>query len=209
MTTIPDVTMILPPEVITNYTIAGNADIATTKLAQRVLAESIIPLTQARTWDSVAVNLPAAATSDDLGLVSGTFGTNPARITAGDVKALGPTTRRLYLAIPIPANYEDGQTIQLQIRAKMETTVADVSCTLDAEAYVGADGAVGSDLVTTAAQSMNSLSAAAYTFTINATGVDPGDLLEVRLSISSNDAATATAVTPAIYSIALLCDTRG
>ena len=209
MTTVPNVTMILPPEVITNYTIAGNADIATTKLAQRVLAESIVPLTQARTWDSVAVNLPASAASDDLGLVSGTFGTNPARITAGDVKALGATTRRLYLAIPIPANYEDGQTIQLQIRAKMETTVADVSCTIDAEAYVGADGALGSDLVTTAAQSMNSLSAAAYTFTINATGVDPGDLLEVRLSISSNDAATATAVTPAIYSIALLCDTRG
>jgi hypothetical protein len=201
--------MILPPEVITNYTIAGNADIATTKLAQRVLAESIVPLTQARTWDAVATNLPASAASDDLGLVSGTWGTNPARITAGDVKALGATTRRLYLAIPIPANYEDGQTIQLQIRAKMETTVADVSCTIDAEAYVGADGAVGSDLVATVAQSMNSLTAAAYTFTINATGVDPGDLLEVRLSISSNDAATAAAVTPAIYSIALLCDTRG
>jgi hypothetical protein len=209
MTTIPDVTMILPPEVITNYTIAGNADIATTKLAQRVLAESIVPLTQARTWNAVATNLPAAAADDDLGLVSGTWGTDPARITAGNVKTLGATTRRLYLAIPIPANYEDGQTIQLQIRAKMETTVADVSCTIDAEAYVGADGAVGSDLVTTAAQSMNSLTAAAYTFTVNATGVDPGDLLEVRLSISSNDAATATAVTPAIYSIALLCDTRG
>ena len=209
MTTVPNVTMILPPEVITNYTIAGNVDIATTKLAQRVLAESIVSLTQARTWDAVATNLPASASSDDLGLVSGTFGTNPARITAGDVKALGATTRRLYLAIPIPANYEDGQTIQLQIRAKMETTVADVSCTLDAEAYVGADGVLGSDLVATAAQSINSLSAAAYTFTINATSVDPGDLLEVRLSISSNDAATATAVTPAIYSIALLCDTRG
>jgi hypothetical protein len=209
MTTIPDVTMILPPEVITNYTIAGNADIATTKLAQRVLAESIVPLTNARTWDSVAVNLPAAAASDDLGLVSGTWGTNPARITAGNVRTLGATTRRLYLAIPIPANYEDGQTVELHVRAKMETTLADVSCTIDAEAYVGADGALGADLVTTAAQSMNNLSAATYTFTINATGVDPGDLLEVRLSISSNDAATATAVTPAIYSIALLCDTRG
>ena len=209
MTTVPNVTMILPPEVITNYTIAGNADIATTKLAQRALAESIVPLTQARTWNAVATNLPAAAADDDLGLVSGTWGTDPARITAGNVRTLGATTRRLYLAIPIPANYEDGQTVQLQIRAKMETTVADVSCTIDAEAYVGADGAVGSDLVTTAAQSMNSLSAAAYTFTINATGVDPGDLLEVRLSIASNDAATATAVTPAIYSIALLCDTRG
>ena len=209
MTTVPDVTMILPPEVITNYTIAGNADIATTKLAQRVLAESIIPLTQARTWNAVATNLPAAAADDDLGLVSGTWGTDPARITAGNVRTLGATTRRLYVAIPIPANYEDGQTIQLQIRAKMETAIADVSCTIDAEAYVGSDGTVGSDLVTTAAQSMNSLSAAAYTFTINATGVDPGDLLEVRLSIASNDAATATAVTPAIYSIALLCDTRG
>jgi hypothetical protein len=201
--------MILPPEVITNYTIAGNADIATTKLAQRVLAESIVPLTQARTWNAVATNLPAAAASSDLGLVSGTWGTNPVRITAGNVRTIGATTRRLYLAIPIPANYEDGQTIQLQVRAKMETNVADVSCTIDAEAYVGADGVLGSDLVTTDAQSMNSLSAAAYTFTINATGVDPGDLLEVRLSISSNDAATATAVTPAIYSIALLCDTRG
>jgi len=209
MTTVPDVTIILPPEVITNYTIAGNADIATTKLAQRVLAESIVPLTHARTWDAVATNLPAAAASDDLGLVSGTWGTNPARITAGNVRTLGATTRRLYLAIPIPANYEDGQTVELHVRAKMETTLADVSCTIDAEAYVGADGALVADLVTTAAQSMNSLSAATYTFTINAIGVDPGDLLEVRLSISSNDAATATAVTPAIYSIALLCDTRG
>jgi len=209
MTTIPDITMVLPPEVITNYTIAGNADIAYTKIAQRVLAESVIPLTQARVWDAVQTNLPATPASDDLGIITGTWGTNPVRITAGDVKALGSTTRRLYLAIPIPSNYEDGQTIQLRIRAKMETTVADTSCTIDAEAYVGSDGALGSDLVTTAAISMNSLSAANYDFTINATGVDPGDLLEVRLSIASNDAATATAVTPAIYSISLLCDTRG
>jgi hypothetical protein len=209
MTTIPDITMVLPPEVITNYTIAGNADIAYTKIAQRVLAESVISLTQARVWDAVQTNLPATPASDDLGIITGTWGTNPVRITAGDVKALGSTTRRLYLAIPIPSNYEDGQTIQLRIRAKMETTVADTSCTIDAEAYVGSDGALSSDLVTTPATSMNSLSAANYDFTINATGVDPGDLLEVRLSIASNDAATATAVTPAIYSVSLLCDTRG
>jgi hypothetical protein len=209
MTTIPNTTIILPPEVITNYTIAGNADIAYTKIAQRVLAESVIPLTQAKVWDAVQTNLPATPASDDLGIITGTWGTNPVRITAGDVKALGSTTRRLYLAIPIPSNYEDGQTIQLRIRAKMETTVADNSCTIDAEAYVGSDGALGSDLVTTTAASMNSLSAANYDFTINATGVDPGDLVEVRLSIASNDAATATAVTPAIYSVSLLCETRG
>ena len=209
MTTIPNTTIILPPEVITNYTIAGNADIAFTKIAQRVLAESVIPLTQARVWDAVQTNLPATPATDDLGIVTGTWGTNPARITAGDVKALGSTTRRLYLAIPIPANYEDGQTIQLRIRAKMETTVSDGTCTIDAEAYVGSDGSLGSDLVTSPAVSMNSLTAANYDFTINATGVDPGDLLEVRISIAASDTATATAVTPAIYSISLLCDTRG
>ena len=208
MTTVQDVTMILPPEVITNYTIAGNADIATTKLAQRVLAESVIPFTSLRVWDAVASNLPSAAAADDLGLVTGTWATNPVRVTAGDVKTTG-STRRLYFAVPIPANYEDGQTIQVRIRAKMETTVADTSCTIDLEAYVGTSGTLGSDLVTTAAQSMNSLTAASYDFTINPTGVDPGDLLECRLSIAYNDAATATAVTPAVYKIALLCDTRG
>ena len=208
MTTVPNVTMILPPEVITNYTIAGNADIAPTKLAQRVLAETVVPLVNAKTWDSVATNLPAVASSDDLGMVTGTWGTNPVRITAGDVKTLN-STRRLYFAVPIPANYEDGQTIQVRIRAGMETTVASVACTLDLEAYVGSSGSLGSDLVTTAAQSMNALAAASYDFTINATGVDPGDLLECRLSIAYNDAATATAVTPAVYKIALLCDTRG
>ena len=208
MTTVQDVTMILPPEVITNYTIAGNADIATTKIAQRVLAESVIPLTNLRVWDAVASILPSAAAADDLGLVTGTWGTNPVRVTAGDVKTTG-STRRLYFAVPIPANYEDGQTIQVRIRAKMETTVADTSCTIDLEAYVGTSGTLGSDLVTTAAQSMNSLTAASYDFTINPTGVDPGDLIECRLSIAYNDAATATAVTPAVYKIALLCDTRG
>ena len=208
MTTVQDVTMILPPEVITNYTIAGNADIATTKIAQRVLAESVIPLTNLRVWDAVASILPSAAAADDLGLVTGTWGTNPVRVTAGDVKA-SSSTRRLYFAVPIPANYEDGQTIQVRIRAKMETTVADTSCTIDLEAYIGTSGTLGSDLVTTAAQSMNSLTAASYDFTINPTGVDPGDLLECRLSIAYNDAATATAVTPAVYKIALLCDTRG
>mgnify|MGYP003147995460 CR=1 FL=1 len=37
--------------------------------------EQVIPLTQWRTWDDIAVNLPANPASDDLGLVSGTFAT--------------------------------------------------------------------------------------------------------------------------------------
>jgi len=209
MSTIPGVILTLPDQTLTNNDIAGNANIATSKMAQRVLAESVVPVHSFRVWDAVASNPVSAAANDDLGLVTGTWATNPVRLTGGDMKALGATTRRIYFSIPIPANYDDGETIQIRIRAKMETTVADVSCTVDLEAYVGSSGAVGSDLVTTAAQSMNSLTAANFDFTINGASVEPGDLLECRLSIACNDAATATAVTPAVYKVSLLCDTRG
>ena len=209
MSTIPGVILTIPDQTLTNNDIAGNANIATSKIAQRVLAESVVPVHSFRVWDAVASNPVSAAANDDLGLVTGTWATNPVRLTGGDLKALGATTRRIYFSIPIPANYDDGETIQIRVRAKMETSVADVSCTVDIEAYVGSSGAVGSDLVTTAAQSMNSLTAANFDFTINGASVEPGDLLECRLSIACNDSATATAVTPAVYKVSLLCDTRG
>lgn len=209
MSTIPGVILTIPDQTLTNNDIAGNANIATSKIAQRVLAESVVPVHSYKVWDAVASNPVSAAANDDLGLVTGTWATNPVRLTGGDMKALGATTRRIYFSIPIPANYDDGETIQIRVRAKMETTVADVSCTVDLEAYVGSSGSLGSDLVTTAAQSMNSLTAANFDFTINGASVEPGDLLECRLSIACNDAATATAVTPAVYKVSLLCDTRG
>jgi hypothetical protein len=209
MATIPNVILTLPDGNINNIDIAGSANIDPAKMAQRVLAESVVPVHSFRVWDAVTTNPPSAASADDLGLVTGTWGTNPARLTAGDLKAQGATTRRVYFSVPVPANYDDGETIQVRIRAKMETTLADVSCTVDLEAYVGASGAVGSDLVTTSAQSINSLTAANYDFTLSGSGINPGDLIECRLSIACNDAASATAVTPAVYKVSLLCDTRG
>jgi hypothetical protein len=91
----------------------------------------------------------------------------------------------------------------------METTLSDGTCTIDAEAYIANDATLTSDLVATAAQSMNSLTAANYSFTLSSGSIDPGDLLEVRLTVACVDSSTATAVTPAIYEVALLCDTRG
>lgn len=209
MATIPNVILTLPDGNINNIDIAGSANIDPAKMAQRVLAESVVPIHSFRVWDAVTSNPPAAASADDLGLVTGTWGTNPVKLTAGDLKAQGATTRRIYFSVPVPANYDDGETIQVRVRAKMETTLADVSCTVDLEAYVGASGAVGSDLVTTSAQSMNSLTAANYDFTLSGAGINPGDLIECRLSIACNDAASASAVTPAVYKVSLLCDTRG
>ena len=209
-TTIPGVTILIPDGVITDATIGSQAAIATSKLAQQPLQVFPVKLTDARVHDAIATVLSGTPASDDLGLVGGTFGTDSPMLSAGDLKAAGATTRRARLLLPVPANYQDGETIQLRLRCAVETTVADTSCTVDVEVFKGdGTGAVGSDLCTTAAQTINSLTPANVDFTILASGVDPGDLLDVRLSIACTDAATGTAVTPVIYSVTLLCDTRG
>lgn len=208
MATLTNVQITLPDGGISNVDIAANANIEASKMEQRVLAEHHVPVDAFRVWDAIATNPVSTAANDDLGLVTGTWGSAVNKITAGDCKA-ATTTRRIYFSVPVPANYDDGQTIQLKIRAKVETTISDGTCTLDAEAYIANDGTLTSDLVLTAALSMNSLTVANYNFTLSSGAVDPGDLIEVRLTVACVDAATATAVTPAIYEVALLCDTRG
>ena len=208
MATVPNVTIILPDGGLSNPDISANANIASSKMEQRVLAEYRVPTNAFRIWDAITTNPVSAAANDDLGLVTGTWGSGANKITAGECKA-ATTTRHIYFSIPVPPNYDDGQTIQLRVRAKMETTLSDGTCTIDATAYIANDGTLTSDLVATAAQSMNSLTAANYDFTLSSGSIDPGDLLEVRLTVACVDSATATAVTPAIYEVALLCDTRG
>lgn len=208
MATVPNVTIILPDGGLSNPDISANANIASSKMEQRVLAEYRVPTNAFRVWDAITSNPVSAAASDDLGLLTGTWGSAVNKITAGDCKA-ATTTRHIYFSIPVPPNYDDGQTIELRIRAKMETTLSDGTCTIDATAYIANDGTPTADLVATAAQSMNSLTAANYDFTLSSGSIDPGDLLEVRLTVACVDSATATAVTPAIYEVSLRCDTRG
>jgi maleate cis-trans isomerase len=50
---------------------------------------------------------------------------------------------------------------------------------------------------------------AAKSFTITSSGLVAGDVLDIRLTIAVNDAATVTAVTPTIAAIDLLCDIKG
>jgi hypothetical protein len=190
--------------------LAANADVQPAQLAQRVLQGFPVALTSARQWDAMATNLPATAATDDLGLVTGTPGTNAPKITTGDVKALGPTSRKLAFELPVPANYEDGQTIQLVVRTGMETTVADVSATVDVEAWKpNGSGGVGSDLITTSALTTNSLTPSDKTFVIDGSALLKGEKLICVVTFAVNDAATATAVIGAIYSIDFKCDTRG
>jgi hypothetical protein len=168
------------------------------------------PFANFRVFDAFATVLPGTAANDDLGIDTGTFGSAPVMLTGGDMKALGATTRRARLEVPVPECYEAAETLTFILTCGMVTTVADTSCTIDLEVYENdKDGTISADLCATAAQSMNSLTFSEKTFTVTATSLAPGDMLDVRVSITCTDAATGTAVTPKIGGFDLVCDIKG
>lgn len=175
-------------------------------------ANAIFPIQLAdlRVWDAVATNLPGTASSDDLAYATGTFGTAPPVINAGDCKNLGATTRYARFQMQLPECYDSGETITLAISAGMKTTVASSSCTVDVECYkIDKISGIGSDLCATAATTINSLTFATKSFTITSSGLVAGDVFDVRITIACNDTGTGTAVTPTIAAIDLLCDIKG
>ncbi len=187
-----------------------NPAIAVTNLAQQNLQEYVIDLTRFRIHDAFNTNLPGTAADDDLALVGGTLGTNAPSIQAGDLKAAGATSRHARCLFYLPPEYVAAETVQLRFAAGMITTAADTSCTLDVVCYLSdEDNSVSADLCATGATSMNSTSFADLDFTITSSALNPGDMLDFRITVACNDAATGTAVIPCVAAAKALCDTRG
>jgi hypothetical protein len=177
-------------------------------LAQAELQPFSIPLTQWRVWDAFATNLPAAAATDDLGLVGGTWASASPTLQSVDFGGTS-TTAYARAQIILPWEYESGQSVTLRFHAGM-LVVADASCTLDAVVYkTNEEAGIGADICATAAQSINSATFADIDFTITATSLSPGDTLDVRIEVAGTDAGNASAnITAVIGATQLLCDVR-
>ena len=106
-------------------------------------------------------------------------------------------------------DHMSGTVAQLRPEAGGEA----VAATVDVEAYaVDGDGVLGgspTDLCQTAAQSINSLTNAAFDFTLDASGLAAEDEIDVRITIAITDGATATAVIGEIGYVALIADIKG
>lgn len=163
----------------------------------------------ARVWDAPLSFLPTTSSSDDLGFTAGTWGSSGNTIRTSDMKNLGSVTRYSRHIIALPPEYIAGESVVLRVNCGMVTTVASTAATIDAEVYETSGATISADLCATAAQSMNSLTAANRNFTITATNLAPGDILDIRLAVLVNDSATATAVIAAINSIDLVLSVRG
>ena len=168
-----------------------------------------ILMRDARVWDAPLSFLPTTSSSDDLGFTAGTWGSSGNTIRTSDMKNLGSVTRYSRHLIALPPEYIAGESVVLRVNCGMVTTVASTAATIDAEVYETSGATISADLCATAAQSMNSLTAANRNFTITATNLAPGDILDIRLAVLVNDSATATAVIAAINSIDLVLSVRG
>lgn len=194
---------------VKNHHINAAAAIERSKMAQRGLAEDPINLMDLRVWDAVATNLPGTAASDDLGLITGTFATAPVTVQTSDAKTTTVTQRARFI-LPIPLDYDDGQDFKIRANAGMMTTVANGTATIDFEAYVidklGSITGAPTDRVTTAATTINSLTAAAKDFIVDGSAINPSDVLDVRVTIAITDSGTGTAVIGRINNLAIIYD---
>lgn len=165
-----------------------------------------VPLTSFRVHDALQTNLPGTAANDDMAIITGTPGTDAPTLQGVD---FGGTTTDEAAAceLVIPEDYAPGGTLTLRVRAAMLTTVSDGTATVDVNVWKpDGDGAVGSDLCATAAQSINSLTLANKDFTITPTGLVAGDKLMVKLSFAGSDTGNVGVMIPEIQSVTLLYD---
>ena len=194
---------------ITNSGISSTAAIARTKLAQDANKCYTIPIHAFRRWDHMGVNLPEAATEDDMGIITGTPGTDVPTLQGIDFGAAS-TDEKCGFEFCLPAEYDAGQSITLRLRAAILTTVADTSLTVDANCYKSdRDGLAGADIVATAAQNMNTLTPANYDFVVTPTGLTAGDRLLFVLAFAGTDGGNLGVMIPEISQVEVLLDVRG
>lgn len=157
----------------------------TTELDQQVaVVEEVSINNDWRVWDALVTNLAGADGTDDLGLVTGTYlTTNPTfNVTVATPAAAPFYARRSYT---LPKDYVAGTDLVLTLN--VTETVAATTASLDANA-VDQDSPT-LDIVATAAQSVVGAAATNFTFTITGTALVPGDVLDIRISITLTDVA--------------------
>lgn len=159
-----------------------------------------IPFDNFRIYDNIdAILDQAAADDDDLTLIQGTFGTNATTIETIDCGGLADTTQYAAFWFAMPPMYAAGSTVNLKANVGMVTTVADQAATLDFQCYVpdyaNEDATVSTDLITTAATSVNSTTFADKSFVLDddASGyeLDAGTVVQCRMIALCDDDGNA------------------
>ena len=172
--------------------------------------EKVVPFSDFRIWDDNDALLPETPATDDLGLVGGTFATNSRSIQTVDFGGTN-TTAYARADVVIPQDYVAGQSFKLRFHAGMHTTVADTTMTLDLSVYRSdEERGISADLAAAAvANNIKSVTYVDVDFIITATTLEPGDILDVRISMNGVDSGNAGAdISGVIGAIKIVYDGR-
>lgn len=186
-----------------------NTGVPRSQLTQDDLKPYVLDLTMAKVHDARQTDSPGTAANDDMAIITGTPGTDAPTLQGVDFGGTS-TDEKCAFTFVLPAEYVSGETITVRVRGGMVTGVADTACTVDVECWKeNGDGAVGSDICSTAAQSINSLTYANKDFTITPTGLVAGDVLQLRFSFAGSDVGNLVVMIPEISKITVLLDVKG
>lgn len=195
-----------------NLLVAGNLpEYPRTSLALDTNQIIALPLWGWRVWDAVATNLPGTSSSDDLGYITGTHGTAGSYVGTSDLKAAGSTTRYARFLAVLPPEYSAAATVSIRFSAGCITTLADTTATLnvDAREVSRSDGTVGSNLYAGAALDIRSVTFAEKQFALTSAALTAGDMLDIKVTMIINDAATVTPVIGAFRAAEIYTSIRG
>lgn len=130
-------------------------------------------------WQTI---VDASPGSSLLGLAATTAGVN----LVGNQASGNTKSDYAQIEMVLPAWYVPGAAISVRLRAKWSTTLLTASSKVDVEVKVAADGTLGSDICTTAAQQVTT-SFVAYDFVVTPTGRVAGDKLVLRVALLGDD----------------------
>lgn len=192
---------------IVNADIAAGAVIARSKLATNTLQAYRVPL--ANVLGADGADLAITETAGDF---YRSIGTNQllilGEVSNGTVGADVEVSVG-WFEFQLPPEYVAGGGVSIQAGVDVVGAGALGTCTIDFEARLqnAITGAVGADLVTTAATAI-SKTEALKTFTVTPTGLVPGDVLVIKMT-TSVDNTDSTAIQAQISALNVLCDIKG
>jgi len=192
---------------LVNADLAAGAAIARTKLATDLQKPFRIPLASVLGADGADL-----AVTETAGDFYRNIGTNQllilGEVSNGTVGADTEVSVGLF-EFQLPPEYKDGGDITIRAGVDVVGSGALGTCTIDFSAYLQnkVSGAIGSDLVSTAAAAI-SATAANKDFVVTPTGLVAGDLLMIKMT-TSVDNTNSTAIQAQISGLEVLCDVQG
>lgn len=172
------------------------------------LVEAVVPAAKAYAIDLTGLRqaaamkdaLPDAPNATTLGLADAAGSLVTGTQTNGGTTAAATETAAFQF--PLPAEYQAGGAVTVRVRAKV-SALQEVADTVDVAVKKVGDAGLGADICATAAQALTA-EYADYDFTVTPTGLAAGDVLNVVVTLATDDTGGTQNGTPTIAAVTVL-----